>query len=434
MHDFKSLDLHDRFDAKTSPAILSRARGSIAMTVDGRRIIDFYSGAGSLSYGHNNHQIREVILEYLASDAVVNGFKIATSAKLKFLDTFRSVVLRERSLPQYHFEFPGPSDANAIHAALELSRKVTGRQNVVLFTRGHSGVRPGSIALGADGLRRPAVDVSQRGLTLAPYDGCLGPGVSTTDYLRKLLLDQYSGVARPAAILVEAVQRKNGMNVARKEWLRSIQAIAKETGAVLILDDREMSCGRTGEFFSFEFAGLSPDLVLLSNSLTGCGLPFSMLLIKDDIDHTWPVQHEGTENNDIAFAAASAAINIYWRDYTLSEEVQRMGELVRRRLNAIASYSGNSFSVRGRGLAVGFDCHTSEIAEATTRNALAGGLFIERCASVDKVIQFLPALTIDGETLNQGLEIFEEALGTAIKEGLRGVKPRGDITEPGTEL
>ncbi|WP_246789838.1 aminotransferase class III-fold pyridoxal phosphate-dependent enzyme [Bradyrhizobium sp. CCBAU 51765] len=372
MHDLKSLELDDRFDAKTSPAIVSLARGSIALMVDGRRIINFYSGAGSLSSGHNNHQIREVILEYLASDAVVNGFKMATSAKLKFLDTFRSVVLRDRCLQQYHFEFPGPSDANAIDAALELSRKVTGRQNVVLFTR----VRPGSIALGADGLRRPAADVSQRGLTLVPYDGCLGPGVSTTDYLRKLLLDQYSGVARPAAILVETVQRKNGMNVARKEWLRSIQAIAKETGAVLILDDREMSCGRTGEFFSFEFAGLSPDLVLLSNSLTGCGLPFSMLLIKDDIDHTSSVQHEGAENNDIAFAAASAAINIYWRDYILSEEVQGMGELVRRRLNAIASYSGNSSSVRGRGLAVGFDCQTSEIAEATTRNAFAGGCLL----------------------------------------------------------
>ncbi|QOZ13497.1 aminotransferase class III-fold pyridoxal phosphate-dependent enzyme [Bradyrhizobium sp. CCBAU 51765] len=423
MHDLKSLELDDRFDTKASPAILGRARGSIALTVDGRKIIDFYSGGGSLNYGHNNHQIREVILEYLASDAVVNGFKMATSAKLKFVETFRSVVLRERSLPQYRFEFPGPSGANAIDVALEFSRKVTGRQNVVLFTRGHSGVRPESIALGADGLRRPAVDVSQRGLTLVPYDGYLGTVVRTTDYWRRLLLEQYSGVAPPAAILVEAVQRKNGMNVARKEWLRSIQAIAKETGAVLILDDRQMGCGRTGEFFSFEFAGLSPDLVLMSNSLTGCGLPMSMLLIKDEIDHTWPVEHDGTEKNDIAFAAASAAINIYWRDCILSEEVQRMGELVRRRLSAIASYSGSSFSVRGKGLALGFDCQTSEIAEATTRNAFARGLFIERCASVGEVIQFLPALTIDGETLNQGLEIFEEALGRGIKEGLRRSQP-----------
>ncbi|RXH25475.1 diaminobutyrate--2-oxoglutarate aminotransferase [Bradyrhizobium nanningense] len=415
MHELKSLESSRRFDTETSPVVLSRARGSIVLTVDGRRIIDFYSGAGLLNYGHNNHQIRQVILDYLTSDAVVNGFKIATSAKLKFVDTLRSVVLRERNLLQYHCEFTGPSDANAIDAALELSRKVTGRENIVFFTRGQSGVRPGSIALRCGGLRRTTVDVSPRGLTLVPYDGYLGP-VSTTDYLRKLLLEQHSGIDRPAAILVEAVQRKSGMNVARKEWLRSVQAIAKETGAVLIVDDREMGCGRTGQFFSFEFAGLSPDIVVMSNSLSGCGLPLSMLLIKDEIDRTWSVQHAGTEKTDIAFAAASAAIDIYWRDCILSEEVQRMGELAQRRLNDIACYYGSSFSVRGRGLALGFDCQTSEIAEATTRNAFARGLFFERCASAGEVIQFLPALTIDSETLNRGLEIFEEALAEALNQ------------------
>ncbi|MGY3347009.1 MULTISPECIES: aminotransferase class III-fold pyridoxal phosphate-dependent enzyme [unclassified Bradyrhizobium] len=399
--------MNSHLDTENSPVILSRARGSIALTVDGRRIIDFYSGGGSLNYGHNNHQIREAILEYLTSDAVVNGFNMTTSAELKFVDTFRSVVLRERGLLQYHFEFTGPSDANAIDAALELSRKVTGRQRVVLFTGGQSGVGSGSTVLGGGGHRRTAVDVSTRGLTLVPYDSYLGPVVSTTDYFRKVLRDH------PAAILVEAVQRKSGMNVARKEWLLSLQAIAKETGAVLILDDREMGCGRTGQFFSFEFAGLSPDIIVTSNSLSGCGLQLSMLLIKDEIAHRWSVQRADTES-DLAFAAATAAIDIYWRSRIFSEEVQRMGKLARRRLNATASYQGDSFSVRGRGLALGFDCRRSEIADATTRNAFAKGLFIERCALADGVIQVLPALTIDSETLNQGLDIFEEALAEAL--------------------
>jgi len=412
MHDLNSLELNSHLDTETSAVILSRARGSIALTVDGRRIIDFYSGAGSLNYGHNNHQIREAILEYLTSDAVVNGFNMTTSAELKFVDTFRSVVPRERGLLPYHFEFTG-SDANAIDAALELSRKVTGRQKIVFFTGGQGGVGSGSTALGGGGHRRTAVDVSTRGLTLVPCDGYLGPVVSTTDYLRKVLRDQNIGIDRPAAILVEAVQRKRGMNVARKEWLLSLQAIAKETGAVLILDDREMGCGRTGQFFSFEFAGLSPDIIVMSNSLSGCGLQLSMLLIKDEIAHRWSVQRADTES-DLAFAAATAAIDIYWRSRILSEEVQRMGKLARRRLNATASYQGDSFSVRGRGLALGFDCRRSEIADATTRKAFAKGLFIERCALADGVIQFLPALTIDSETLNQGLDIFEEALAEAL--------------------
>nr|WP_249810908.1 aminotransferase class III-fold pyridoxal phosphate-dependent enzyme [Bradyrhizobium sp. 164] len=177
----------------------------------------------------------------------------------------------------YHFEFTGPSDANAIDAALELSRKATGRQEIVFFTCGQSSVGPGSIALGGGRLRRNAVDVSLRGLTLAPYDDYLGRVGSTTDYLQKVLLDQYIGIDLPAAILVEAVQRKRGMNIARKEWLLSIQTMAKGTGAFLILDDREMGCGRTGQFFSFEFAGLSPDIIVTSNSLSGCSLQLSML-------------------------------------------------------------------------------------------------------------------------------------------------------------
>ncbi|MDA9440785.1 diaminobutyrate--2-oxoglutarate aminotransferase [Bradyrhizobium sp. CCBAU 51745] len=413
MHNLKFLELKGRFCSESSPIVLSRARGSIALTVDGRRIIDFYSGAGSLNYGHNNHQIRDAITQYLVSDAVVHGFNMTTSAKLNFVDTFTSVVLRERGLPQYNVQFTEPIAASAVDAALDLSREVTGCQNIVLFARGQIGVSLGSIALGSSWLRRTIAQVSPCGLTVAPYDGYLGPTVSTADYLRKMLLDQYSGIDRPAAILVEAVQRKSGMSVARKEWLQSIQAIAKDFGALLILDDREMGCGRTGEFFSFEFAGLSPDIVVMSNSLSGCGLPLSMLLIKDDIDHTWPVQHAGTES-DLAFAAATAAIDIYWRNCIFSEEVQRMGELARRRLNGIASYQGNSFSIRGRGLALGFDCRRSEIAEATTRNAFGKGLFIKRCPSADEVIQFLPALTIDRATLNQGLDIFEEALAEAL--------------------
>ncbi|WP_247402560.1 MULTISPECIES: aminotransferase class III-fold pyridoxal phosphate-dependent enzyme [unclassified Bradyrhizobium] len=168
MHDLRSLELNSHLDTEPSPVILSRARGSLALTVEGRRIIDFYSGAGSLNYGHNNHQIREAILEYLTSDAVVNGFNMATSAELKFVDTFRSVALRERGLLPYHFEFTGPSNAHAIDAALELSRKVTGRQKIAFFTGGQSGVGSGSTALGGGGHRRTAVDVSTRGLTLCP--------------------------------------------------------------------------------------------------------------------------------------------------------------------------------------------------------------------------------------------------------------------------
>lgn len=410
MQTIEALESNVRSYSRSFPAIFNRARGSIMLTEGGRKLIDFFSGAGALNYGHNDHQIKAAITEYLASDAVVHGLDMATPAKLEFIQTFSSVILRERAL-QYRFQFTGPTGADAVEAALKLSRKVTGRQNVISFTHGYHGMSLGAIAASGNRFYRAGSSVSLSGATFMPYDGYLGPSVDTAEYLRMVLTDESSGIDCPAAILVETVQGEGGINVARKEWLQSIQAIAKNVGALFIVDDIQMGCGRTGEFFSFEFAGLSPDIVVLSKSLSGYGLPLSMLLIKEGLDAWRPGEHTGTfRGNNLALVSATAAINIYWCCRTFSQGVQRMGRLMRGRLEAIASQHGNNFAVRGRGMALGFDCQVTEIAEVAARKAFDKGLIVERCGPVDQVVKLLPALTIDSETLNQGLEIFEEAL------------------------
>lgn len=421
MQIFDALESNVRLYSRSFPTIFSRARGSIMLTDDGQTIIDFLSGAGALNYGHNNYRIRTAITEHLASDAIVHGLDMATPTKVEFLETFSSAILRERNL-QYRFQFTGPTGANAIEAALKLSRKVTGRQNIISFTNGYHGLSLGAIAASGNRYYRNASGVSLSGVTFMPYDGYLGPNADTSDYLRKVLSDESSGIDRPAAILVETVQGEGGINVARKEWLQSIQAIAKCVGALFIVDDIQMGCGRTGEFFSFEFASLSPDIVVLSKSLSGYGLPLSMLLIKEEFDAWQPGEHTGTfRGNNLALVSATAAINIYWRCHAFSQRVHRLGELLRRRLESIASEHGSSFEVRGRGMALGFDCQMAELAEITTRKAFEKGLVLERCGSVDQVVKFLPALTIDHETMNRGLEIFEQSLTETLKQGCRAV-------------
>lgn len=415
MKTCEALESSVRSYSRAFPAIFSRARGSTMLTEDGRTVIDFFSGAGALNYGHNNRTIKAAIMEYLATDAVVHGLDMATPARLEFMETFSSVILRERGL-QYRFQFTGPTGANAVEAALKLSRKVTGRQNIISFTNGYHGMSLGAISVSGNRYYRTASGFSLSGATFMPYDGYFGPAVDTADYLRKVLQDKSSGVDAPAAILVETVQGEGGINVARKEWLRSIQAIAKEFGALLILDDIQMGCGRTGDFFSFEFAALSPDIVVMSKSLSGFGLPLSMLLIKEELDAWRPGEHTGTfRGNNLALVAATTTINVYWRSRAFAQGIQQMGDLMRTRLEAIATAHGNSFSVRGRGMALGFDCQMGEIAEATTRKAFDKGLIAERCGPDDEVVKFIPALTIDLETLNQGLEIFEEALDETLK-------------------
>ncbi|MFB6421486.1 diaminobutyrate--2-oxoglutarate transaminase [Bradyrhizobium tunisiense] len=416
MHTIESLESNVRAYSRSFPAIFSRARGSIMETESGRKLIDFLSGAGALNYGHNNPEIKATITEYLASDAVIHGLDIATPAKRKFLETFSSVILRQRGL-QYRFQFTGPTGANAVEAALKLSRKVTGRQNIISFTNGYHGGSLGAIAASGNRFYRMASGVSLFGATFAPYDGYLGPTVDTTDYLRRVLMDESSGIDCPAAFLVETVQGEGGINVARREWLQSIRAIATDVGALFIVDDIQMGCGRTGEFFSFEFASFSPDIVVLSKSLSGYGLPLSMLLIKEEFDVWQPGEHTGTfRGNNLALIAATGAVDIYWRNRHFCQEVHRKGELMRRRLESIASKHGNNFAVRGRGMAVGFDCQIAEIAEATIRKAFEKGLIIERCGPVDQVVKFLPALTIELGTLDQGLEIFEESLAEVLTQ------------------
>lgn len=416
MQAFEALESNVRLYSRSFPTFFGRARGSVLLTEDGRKLIDFLSGAGALNYGHNNHQLKAAITEYLASDAVVHGLDMATPAKFEFMETFSSVILRQRGL-KYRFQFTGPTGANAIEAALKLSRKVTGRQNIISFTHGYHGLSLGALAASGNGFHRAAGGASLPGVTFAPYDGYLGPTVDTADYVRKLLLDKSSGIDAPAAILVETVQGEGGINVARREWLQSIQAIAKDAGALFIVDDVQMGCGRTGEFFSFEFAGLSPDIVALSKSLSGYGLPLSILLIKEEVDAWQPGEHTSTfRGNNLALVSATAAIDMYWRSQTFSLGIQRMGELMRQRLEASSSKYGNNFAVRGRGMALGFDCQTAEIAAATARIAFEKGLIVERCGPVDQVIKLLPALTIDTETLSQGLEIFEESLAETLNQ------------------
>ncbi|MFK4496084.1 4-aminobutyrate aminotransferase-like enzyme [Bradyrhizobium japonicum] len=198
--------------------------------------------------------------------------------------------------------------------------------------------------------------------------------------------------------------------------MRSIQTIAKDVGALFIIDESQVGCGRTGDFFSFEFADLSPDIIVLSDSLSGCGLPLSILLMKEENDLSRPDEYrEALCGNDLALVSATAAINLYWRCRAFSQQVHRMSGRMRRRLTAIAAKYGNRCSVRGRGMMFGFDCQNAEIAEIAVRKALQKGLIIERCGSVQQVVKVFPALTIDSETLDQGLSVFEESLVEAMR-------------------
>ena len=213
-------------------------------------------------------------------------------------------------------------------------------------------------------------------------------------------------------MIVETVQGEGGINAASFEWLRHLEQVCRKHDMLLIVDDIQAGCGRTGTFFSFEEAGTKPDIVTLSKSLSGYGLPFAVVLIRPDLDQWRPGEHNGTfRGNNLAFVTAKAAIDHFWSDDAFSKEIKRKGAYIKQRLDAIVDqYGEGNFTTRGRGMFQGINCVNGELAEKITRKAFKNNLVIETSGADDQVIKFLVPLIISDESLKKGIDIVEEAI------------------------
>lgn len=392
--------------ARSFPVVFNCAFGSYLIDQSGRRYLDFLAGAGTLSYGHNNPELKRALVAYIQRDGITHSLDLHTQAKAEFLSALDECVLQPRGL-EYVVQFTGPTGTNAVEAAMKIARNVTGRHNIVAFTNGFHGVSLGAAAATGNTHHRGAAGLPLGGVTRMPYDGYLGPEVDTTVLLEKMLGDASSGMDLPAAILLETVQGEGGLNVASASWLRSVQAICKKFDMLLIVDDIQAGCGRTGDFFSFEAAGIKPDIVTLSKALSGYGLPFAVTLIRRQYDQWKPGEHNGTfRGNNHAFVTAATVLRRYWKDKTFSETVHAKGALLGELLEAIASEFPDVIVERkGRGMMQGIACRNGDIAERVSRLAFKHGLVIETSGPESEVIKCLCPLTISESELREGLKI-----------------------------
>jgi diaminobutyrate-2-oxoglutarate transaminase len=412
---FSDIESDVRGYIRSFPVIFDRAVGSTMIDEDGTEYIDFFSGAGALNYGHNNPVMKQALLDYISRDSISHSLDMATVAKKSFLEAFTSIVLEPRGL-DYKLQFTGPTGTNAVEAALKIARRATGRSTVVAFTRAFHGVSGGSLAATANQHFREAAGYSLQDVVFVPFEGYV-PGLDTLAYLETMLNDQSSGLELPAAVIVETIQAEGGINVASPEWLRGLRDLCSRHGILLIVDDIQVGAGRTGEFFSFEASGIVPDIVTLSKSLSGYGLPMSLVLLKREIDVLKRGSHSGTfRGNNMAFVCAALALETYWRDDALTTDVHRKEAIVRERLAAIARLHPQAeLEVRGRGFIFGLASTVMpELAQAIAAEAFARGLVIEVAGPFDEVLKLLPALIIDDATLIRGLDIIEASVEAAI--------------------
>lgn len=411
MKIFEELESEVRSYARAFPRVFNRASGEYLYDGDDAQFLDFLAGAGTLNYGHNNPLFKQALLEYIEADGITHGLDLHTIAKQRFLETFQAKILRPRGL-DYQVQFTGPTGTNAVEAAMKLARNITKRSNIISFTNGFHGVTLGALAVTGNSHHRSAAGVDFSDVTRMPYDGYLGNGFDTTAYLDKLLSDASSGVDKPAAAIVETVQGEGGVNVASFEWLRSLQEICRRHEVLLIIDDIQAGCGRTGTFFSFEPVGIQPDIVTMSKSLSGYGLPMAVVLMKSELDLWKPGEHNGTfRGNNHAFVTATAAINHYWSDSKFSEAIAAKGKVIADRLDQfVARYGDGNFNARGRGMFHGINCVTGELASDISTRAFKKGLIIETSGADDQVIKLLCPLTISDGALGKGLDMIEESI------------------------
>ena len=396
------------------PTVFVSAKGSIQKDETGREYIDFFCGSGALNYGHNNPYIKRKVVEYLENDGVLHALDMYTAPKRDFIEYFEQNVIRARGF-DYKIQFVGPTGTNAVEAALKLARKVKKRQNVFALMGAFHGMTLGSLALTTNADSRAGAGVPLNNVTHvpAPY---MFPGLDTVEYMERLITDDHSGVEKPAAIILETTQADGGIYVLPTEWLQRVRALCDKHDILMIVDDVQVGCGRTGWFFSFERAGITPDIVTMSKSIGGYGMPFAITLLKPELDLWKPGEHNGTfRGYQLSLVAAKAGL-----EYMLNEHVE---DAVREREQIVAKFMreeietiDSRIATRGIGLlwGVDFGAFEGDVAKAVITEAFKNGLIVERVGRRDSVVKVMPELKVPLETLEKGLKILAQSIRNVV--------------------
>lgn len=413
---FERYESDIRAYARVYPAVFVKAENAIQTDENGKEYIDFYAGAGVLNFGHNHPKLKAAILKYIEADGVLHSLDMMTGAKRDFIQGFVETILQPRGM-DYKLQFMGPTGTNAVEAALKLARKVTGRSQVVAFTQGFHGMTLGALACTANEVFRNVSGVSLDNVMHWPFETHEGGGLESLETLAAMYRNTSSGLDKPAAFIVEPIQAEGGVNVASEAWLQALQALAKETGALLILDDIQAGCGRTGQYFSFEGMGLEPDIVTLAKGIGGLGTPMAMNLVKPEHDKHWkPGEHTGTfRGQNLSFVAGREALR-FFEDDALMSGTRAKGDTMRRSLEAIATkYQGKGFSVRGKGMMQALDVQDGALAKAIAQDCFEHGMLFGPCGVGGQVLKLIPPLTIPTEELDAGLDILTQAVDRQVE-------------------
>jgi diaminobutyrate-2-oxoglutarate transaminase len=400
MNSFDALESNVRWYCRRWPTVFTTASGSVITDEDGVEYLDFFAGAGALSYGHNNPLLVDAAIDHLRSGRLMHSLDTFTVEKRDFLDTIQRTILAPRQLDMV-IQTVGPTGATAVEAALQLAQRLTGHRAVLGFEGGYHGMsyRAASISASMAGRETSA---HLKDFVALPYVKHVTD--ADIELLDTTLRSPVNG-QRIGVVIVEPTQGEGGARAFDPAYLAAIRRITSELGILVIADEIQAGVGRTGPFFSFEGSSLDPDIICVSKSISGLGLPMAINLVRRSLD-TWnPGEFSGTfRGNNLAFKTSATMLNHYWSDSTLEKNTELFGHSTRTALESMAeAFGAGNFDVRGNGMLNGLEVRDTELATAISRHAFERRLIVETCGRGDTVVKLLTPLVIEPAQLDEGL-------------------------------
>jgi len=417
------------------PIAIKTTRGVIVEDTKGQIYLDCLAGAGALPLGYNHSEINQVLIKQLNDGVPYQTLDITTPSKDAFIKAVMN-FLPDNFAKNARIQFCGPSGADAVEAAIKLAKLYTKRNTMVAFHGAYHGMTNGALSLtgnlGAKSRRTGLM--SDVHFFPFPYSyrctfglGGVEGAKQSIRYIESVLCDDESGITKPAAIIVEPIQGEGGVIPASIEWLQELRRITTEHGILLIFDEIQCGVGRSGDHFAFEYAGIEPDVLILSKAIGG-GMPMSVILYNKEFDCWNPGEHTGTfRGNQLAMASGAKTLEIIKRD-NLADNAKARGEQLRAGLTAIQQDFPQIGEVRGRGLMNGIEIvkpgklnalgHAEadpELAVKIQRAALELGLIIEKGGRRGSVLRFLPPLIISETQINFVIDTMAKAIAKAVK-------------------
>ena len=409
--------------SRYSNLVVERAQGAHLYTVGGRDVLDFGCGIGVTNLGHGHPRVVAAVHEQV--DKLWHTS--VTSLHPQLIKAAQKLV--EVSPDALNQAFFCNSGAEAVEAAIKLSRRHTGRTDIIAFRGAFHGRTYGALSLTASNARyHHKVGPFLPGVHHVRYPYCLrfcshGPDepcpIASGEEIRRLFLTHVAP-DDVAAIFVEPIQGEGGYIVPPDNFLPTLREICDEHGIMLVVDEVQSGFGRTGRMFAVEYTGIQPDIMCVAKGM-GNGLPIAAIVARHSVMRSWLPGEHGTTfgGNPVACAAAIAVIDTMVEE-KIPERAARLGAAAMERLRAYQKRQPALADVRGRGLMIGLEFMPggkplgAEV-EAIAHMCVSEGLLVLTCGPDHNVIRLVPPLTISEEDLNAGLDILERAADAILK-------------------